>query len=182
MDWIGHHNDIAHWALDRDGGGPEQVEAVGWKMPDTPVYDTPEHYEIRCRYEDGVETSIADRFPTGVKFIGDDGWLFVTRGRMSASQEEWLQESFDAGPIRVRKSPGHMRDFLNGVASRKACIAPAETAHRSITPGHLGYVSNLLGRPLRWDARQEMIVDDPEANSLLQAIDYRSPWQLPEIA
>jgi len=58
-------------------------------------------------------------------------------------------------------------------------IAPAETAHRSITPGHLGYISPRVGRPLRWNAEQEMIVDAPEANRLLAAVDYRSPWRLP---
>ncbi len=29
MDWIGHHNDIAHWALGMDQSGPLEVEAVG---------------------------------------------------------------------------------------------------------------------------------------------------------
>ena len=29
MDFIGHHNDIAHWGLDMDHAGPERVEAVG---------------------------------------------------------------------------------------------------------------------------------------------------------
>ena len=26
MDWIGHHNDIAHWGLGEDRGGPIEVE------------------------------------------------------------------------------------------------------------------------------------------------------------
>ena len=30
MDWIGHHNDIAHWALDMDNSGPVSVEVVDW--------------------------------------------------------------------------------------------------------------------------------------------------------
>src|SRR5690606_4358771 len=30
MDWIGHHNDIAHWALGMDRLGPTRVEAVNW--------------------------------------------------------------------------------------------------------------------------------------------------------
>ena len=62
--------------------------------------------------------------------------------------------------------------------SRKTCIAPAETGHRSITPGHLGYVSNALGRALQWDPENEAIVDDEAANKLLQTHNYRKPWTI----
>ncbi|MDP6680097.1 MAG: gfo/Idh/MocA family oxidoreductase, partial [Verrucomicrobiota bacterium] len=54
MDWIGHHNDIAHWALGEDAGGPTRVQAVDWAFPETDVYDTPQRYEIRCDYAGGV--------------------------------------------------------------------------------------------------------------------------------
>jgi hypothetical protein len=57
-------------------------------------------------------------------------------------------------------------------------VAPPETAHRSITPGHLGYVSNTLGRPLQWDAEAERVVHDEEANRLLMSTPYREPWKL----
>ena len=50
MDWIGHHNDIAHWGLDMDHAGPLRVEAVNWTWPQTDVYNTPVDYEIRCEY------------------------------------------------------------------------------------------------------------------------------------
>src|SRR5690606_23331421 len=69
MDWIGHHNDIAHWAMDVDESGPIEVEAVNWVAPKTDVYDTPAHYEIRSKYANGVTVTIADRFPIGAKFI-----------------------------------------------------------------------------------------------------------------
>ena len=40
LDWICHHNDIAHWGLDEDLGGPLEVEAVDFKYPaNTAVYD-----------------------------------------------------------------------------------------------------------------------------------------------
>ena len=50
MDWIGHHNDIAHWSLDMDHAGPLRVEAVNWTWPQTDIYNTPVDYEIRCEY------------------------------------------------------------------------------------------------------------------------------------
>jgi hypothetical protein len=64
------------------------------------------------------------------------------------------------------------------VKSRKAAICPAETAHRSVTPGHLGYVSNALGRALKWDAKKEQIIGDKEASALINKLDHRKPWSI----
>lgn len=176
MDWIGHHNDIAHWALGADKSGPTKVEAVGWTFPETDVYDTPHQYEIRCEYAGGVQTSIASKNQLGTKFIGEDGWIHVTRGRLTASDKRWAGSAFRVDSDDVYRSENHARNFLDCVKSRKACIAPAETGHRSITPGHLGYVSNTLSRALQWDPGNETVVGDEEANKLLQSHNYRAPW------
>ena len=60
--------------------------------------------------------------------------------------------------------------------SRKPANCPAETSHRSITPGHLGYVSNTLGRALNWDPKKEQIIGDKEASELLNKMYHREPW------
>ncbi len=67
---------------------------------------------------------------------------------------------------------------MEGILTRKECICPAETAHRAITPGHLGYVSDALGRPLKWDPENEVVLGDPEADTLLKKIPYRGDWKL----
>jgi len=176
MDWIGHHNDIAHWALDLDQSGPTQVEAVGWTFARNNAYNTPHHYEIQCDFADGVTSIISTKNTAGTKIIGEDGWLFVTRGKLETSDPRWSTKDFRPGAESVYESNNHVRNFLDCVKSRKACIAPAETAHRSITPGHLAYVSNSLGRALQWNPKSEQIVGDEAANSLLQRHKYRSPW------
>lgn len=178
MDWIGHHNDIAHWALDIDDSGPELVEAVDWTFPDTDIYDTPHQYTIRCEYSGGVTSTISSQNTLGTKLIGDAGWVHVTRGKIQASDSRWTKSAFRPGSKSVYRSPGHARNFLDCVRSREECVAPAETAHRSITPGHLGYVSQRLGRSLRWDAEKEVVAEDQEANRLLREFSYRSPWSL----
>ena len=177
MDWIGHHNDIAHWALGIDHSGPVEVEAVGWTFPETDIYDTPRDYKIRSKYAGGVTGSISSRHRGGTKIIGEDGWIFVNRGRLEASDPRWTKLDFDPGSVEVYESPGHARNFLDCVKSRHPCVAPAETAHRSITPGHLGYVSNAVRRTLRWDALAERIVGDDEAEKLLKSVSYRAPWK-----
>ena len=176
MDWIGHHNDIAHWALGMDQSGPLEVEAPEWTFPETDLYNTPHHYEIRSKYPGGVTGTISDRNRGGTKIIGEDGWVFVTRGRLEASDPRLTKPDFDPGSVEVYQSPGHARNFLDCVKSRRPCVAPAETAHRSITPGHLGYVANAVGRSLRWDPQAERIVGDDEAEKLLKSVSYRAPW------
>lgn len=177
MDWIGHHNDIAHWALGADKSGPIRIEAVDWTFPDTDVYDTPHQYTIRCQYGGGIQSEISSRNEQGLKLIGTDGWVYVRRGKLVASDDRWIAREFDPGDEKLYQSADHVGNFIDCVRSRQECIAPAETAHRSITPGHLGYVSDALGRPLRWDPQSETIKGDDQADKLLREMPYRKPWK-----
>ncbi|MCB1233505.1 MAG: Gfo/Idh/MocA family oxidoreductase [Verrucomicrobiae bacterium] len=178
MDWIGHHNDIAHWGLGRDGGGPESVEAAGWTWPKGDgIYDTPVEFEMLCDYPGGIVVSIASKNEGGTKWIGENGaWVHVNRGKLTASDPAWAAKGFVAGEWKAYASPGHHRNFLDGIKTRKPCVAPAETAHRSITPGHLGFVANATGRKLKWDAARETIVGDDAAQEMLMAMPYREGW------
>ncbi|MEZ6124324.1 MAG: Gfo/Idh/MocA family oxidoreductase [Planctomycetaceae bacterium] len=178
MDWIGHHNDIAHWALGMERSGPISVEAVDWTFPDTEVYNTPHHYTIRCRFANDVLTSISSRHLQGLKVIGSEGWVHADRGGLKASDQRWLAPEFRPGDFHIEAPSSHAADFLANVVSRGECIAPAEVAHRSITPGHLAYVSWQLKKPLEWNPETQQIINNPEADSLLNQVDYREPWQL----
>lgn len=176
MDWIGHHNDIAHWALGVDASGPEEVEAVGWTFPETDVYDTPVNYTIRCKYADGVSSTISSENAAGLELIGSEGSVFVNRGKLRTSDPRWTQPAFVPGKVKVPVSDDHMGNFLSCIRTRQETIAPAETGHRSITPGHLGYVSNALGRPLKWNAKDELVLNDEAANQKLRQLEYRKSW------
>ena len=176
MDWIGHHNDIAHWSLDLDGTGPSRVTAEGWTRAATDVYDTPHHYTIACEYPGGVTSTISDRNQLGTRWIGSEGWIHVTRGKLTASEDRWLAADFRGGPWQLGPAVGHVRNFLDCVKTRGLCVAPAHVGHRSITPGHLGYVSHALGRSLAWDAAAQKIVDDPEAQQMLEQNPRRAGW------
>ena len=109
MDFIGHHNDIAHWGLDMDHAGPERVEAVGWTRLDTDIYNTPVKYEIRCEYPGGIESSISSKFESGIRWIGEKGWVKVSRGDIGASDERWVEPKFDRGPWKAYVSDDHAR-------------------------------------------------------------------------
>ncbi|MEQ1826996.1 MAG: Gfo/Idh/MocA family oxidoreductase [Pirellula sp.] len=176
MDWIGHHNDIAHLALKSDRSGPMRVESVGWQFPDTPIYDTPQDYEIQCAYPGNIQSSISNKHPEGLRIYGENGWLHVRRGQLTVSSPAWLETLTKPGKTTGYDPVEHARNFIDCFKSRSECAATAEIGHRSVTPGHLGYVSQALGRSLRWDAVNEVVVDDAEANQLLTKHVYRSPW------
>lgn len=178
MDWIGHHNDIAHWGLDLDSGGPVRVEASGWTYPKSKIYNVPVEFKIECDYPNGIKGSIASSNRMGTTFIGEAGTIYVNRGKLETPEAAWAEEAFEVGSKRVVQSNDHIDDFLSCIRTRKACVASAEIGHRSITPGHLGYVSQRLGRSLNWDPKAEAVVGDPEANQLLRSADCRSPWEL----
>ena len=178
MDWIGHHNDIAHWGLEMDKSGPIKVEAKEFRYPEKGMYDNPIDYEVVSEYAGGYTISIANKNRMGTKWIGEDGWIYVTRGKIESSNRDWITESKDRGPKKAYKTRGHHRNFLECVKSREQCICNAETGHRSATPGHIGYVSQALGRAIKWDPAKEEVIGDPEAEKILKALPYRGDWKL----
>lgn len=178
MDWIGHHQDINSWALDVQKSGPQTVEAVGWTFPSDEVYDTPVDYEVKCEYAGDIPVSIGSVNPMGTKWTGENGWIHVTRGKITASNEAWLADDFNPGSVKVYKSDNHYQNFIDGVRTRTECVAPAENAHRSITAGHLSFVAHELGKKIKWDPAKEEIIGDADAQKLLMELPYRAPWEL----
>jgi predicted dehydrogenase len=183
MDWVGHHCDIAHWGCGFDNSGPLEIEGHGEFPPVDAVWNTSTKYRVELKYPDDIAMTIAGGYKEirgGAKWIGTDGWVWVDRAGFEASNQEWrdmkeLPES--ERKIKLIHSTNHIRNFLDSVKSRQPTITPVETAHHSTIPGHLGLISMLVGRKLKWDAQEELILDDPEASALLTR-PYRPPWTL----
>jgi hypothetical protein len=178
MDWIGHNNDIAHWGLGAETSGPIEVEAKNFRYPEKGMYDNPLDYEIRSKYEAGYTVVISNKIANGVRWIGENGWVRVSRGQIDASNKDWIREEADRGKVKAYNSPDHRKNFVAGVKTRQECICPAEVGHRSVTPGHLAFVSDALKRPLKWDPKNEKVIGDAEADQLLNKLDYRGDWAL----
>jgi hypothetical protein len=58
-------------------------------------------------------------------------------------------------------------------------VADVEIGHRSVIACHLANIAVRLGRYVRWDAEQEKIIGDAEAQKLVVS-HYRKPWALPQ--
>lgn len=180
LDWVGHHVDIAHWGLGFDRTGPVEIEGHG-DYPRDGVYNTATKYWVETRYADGTELVMAGGYPeirSGTKWIGEYGWVWVNRDdSLETHPKELKLEVIGPEEIHLYKSPGHWRNFIDCVKSREETITPCGTAHRSMSPGHLGQVSMLLGRKLRFDPETEQVIDDPAANEMLGHA-MRAPWRI----
>ena len=188
-DWGAHHNDIVLWALGHDGSGPVSIE--GRQLVDMIPggYTAASEYDVTYTYADGVVHSSKSTTASewwggvkdengqqhGIKFIGTDGWIWVTRGTIQASDPDILNEELPDSAPRVYHSTDHMGNFFDCVKSRKTPICPAEVGHRSASLCHLGVISIRLGRKLQWNPEKEQFVDDAEANGFV-AREMRKPY------
>jgi len=185
MDWVGHHVDIAHWGMGTEFTGPVSIDGVG-EFPQTGLWNAASKYRINTEYANGMTMTIAgghDDIRGGTKWIGEDGWVWVSRGSIDAEPKSLLREVFSPDEIHLVRvanpldHEGHTRNFLDCVKTRARTLASHEVAHRSASPGHLGLISMRLGRKLQFNPATEEIIDDPTATRMLGNA-MRSPWQV----
>ncbi len=188
-DWGAHHHDIALWGAGFERSGPVEINAKPLVDMIPGGFTAHSQFHVDFVYPNGVTQttrSTTDDNPSGgvvnkeghrhgVKFIGANGWIWVTRGNIQASDPDLLQQPLPAGAIRLYASDNHMGNFFDCLRSRKQPICDAEIGHRSATVCHLSVISLRLGRKVRWDPMAEKIIDDPAANNLL-AREMRTPW------
>jgi len=176
-DWGAHHFDIAQWGLGMDDSGP--VEVIPPENPASGI-------GVRWIYENGVELIHGGyEGRGGVNFVGTDGVVYVDRGRLQSWPEEIVKEPLgDNEPIRLYRSPGHLRDWLDGIRENRQPICPVEVGARSVTVCHLGNLAYWTGQRLKWDPKNWRFIEPAEANEWLDGIrrePRRDPWQLPTV-
>jgi len=180
-DWAGHHIDIAHWGLGLDRTGPVEIEGRG-VYPTDGIFDVPMEYKFTCKYADplfdGVITVANNKqIPQGTKWYGENGWIYVNRGKLEADPPDLLKEVIGPNEIKLYESRDHLDNFIQCVKSRKETIAPIEVGHRSISVGLLGEIAMLTEKKLQWDPQRECFLNSDQANRL-RARPMRSPWHL----
>ena len=74
----------------------------------------------------------------------------------------------------------HVQNFFDCVRSRQKPVADVEIGHRSISACHLGVIAYKVGRQVHWNAQEERIIGDDEAQKLVSK-QYRAPWLLPTL-
>ena len=188
-DWGAHHNDIARWAIGLDRPVGVEARVVTPPLPDG--YTTPSEFAATLTWANGVTQIVkttTDDSPfgavinesgqrNGVKFTGTDGWLWVNRDEITASDKKLLTAPLPDNAVKLEVSNDHMGNFFDCVRSRTDPIASVENGHRSACIGHLIIIALRTGRKLQWNPDTEVFTGEgaAEANGHL-ARKMRAPY------
>jgi len=177
-EWGSHHFDIAQWGMDADATGPVEIEGTG-VFPQEGLYDCLTTWRIEMRFADGVTMLSADEtyIPQGVKFIGDEGWVFVNRDTIEAEPASLLELPVSADEAGIIESHDHAANWLDAIRTGGETVCNAEVGHRAATLCHLTNIAAKLGRKLQWDPAAERFIDAPDADAMISRT-MRAPWSL----
>ncbi|MGA2500853.1 MAG: Gfo/Idh/MocA family oxidoreductase [Tepidisphaeraceae bacterium] len=178
--WGVHHVDIAQWGMGADLSGPTEIHCSAANIPADGLIDDAVSWHATLLYPGGIPVSFSSNGapnPMGIRFEGDQGWVFVDRGRLDAEPKSLLKSTILPGEIHLYESPEHHRNFLDCIRSRRPTIVDAESGHRATTACNLVDIAARLGRELQWDPKKEQFVNDETANRMLSKT-CRAPWRV----
>jgi predicted dehydrogenase len=180
-DWGAHHIDIATWGMGMTETGPLSVDPVFVEHPvefrdGYPLknnrYNTATKFNIKALYPDDVELIIRHDTDNGILFEGTEGRIFVNRGKLTGKPVEELERNpLSEGAIKRayknRPLNNHVANFFDSVMSREQPISDVFSHHRAVTTCHLAGIAARVGRKIDWDAKNQRIIGDALAQSLV---------------
>lgn len=187
--WGTHHVDSAHWGMDTEYTGPIEIWAKA-SFPNSGLWDVHGSFTSHGIYANGVKMTISTELPNGIKYVGTEGWVFVTRGAykaspneptvpnqkaLSASDPRIIESVIGPNEINLYRSNEHHGNWLECIQTRKQPITPVELGHRACSTCLIHHMAMKLGRKLNWDPLNEKFINDDEANSLLNR-QHRYPY------
>ena len=181
--WGAHHIDTAHWGMDAEYTGPIEVWGSA-EFPAKGLWDVHGPFKTEAVYANGVRMTVSGDFPNGIKFIGSDGWIFVSRGNDSVTASDPAAKSLENQPlaasdpkiltsvigpneIQFPDSRDHHGNWLECVKSRQQPLAPIEIGHRACSACLVHHIAMRAKRKLFWDPQRERFRNDDQANALL---------------
>jgi predicted dehydrogenase len=177
-DWGAHHFDITQGLLGMDESGPVEI---------VPPEDASKGKGVRFLYANGVE--VIHGSSGGIKVIGSDGELTVSRGKLSSTPETLTAKYRTEKGIKAPAVPdeflpekpvGHFRNWLDCIKSRQKPIADVEIGARSVTVCHLGNLAYWNKARLKWDPKEWKFVDGTGDAAWLTR-DRREGYALPVV-
>jgi len=187
--WGAHHFDTAHWGMNCELSGPSKVEGRG-VFPKNKIWNVHGAYHIELLYPGNVKMTVTDKFPNGIRFIGDEGWIFVSRDAQAATASDPTSKATTLKPLDASNpklldpkgvtvhfphSTEHHKNWLECVKSRQTPLVPAPIAERANAACIVSWIAMKLARPLTWDVKTERFLNDDEANKMLSRPE-RAPY------
>lgn len=188
--WGQHHYDSAAWGMDTELTGPVSVEAVA-QFPKSGDWNVHGDFMVKQEYANGITVYTSGGFKNGIRYEGEDGWIFVSRGAyratandpipegstkaLNASSEDILRSVIGDDEIKLYVSHEQHGNWLDCIKSRKQPISPVEEGHRACSVCLISHIAMKVPGILKWDPESEKFIDNDPANSMLRR-PQRSPY------
>ncbi len=180
--WGQHHYDSASWGMDTEHTGPISVEAIA-QFPKSGLWNVHGDFMVKHEYENGMTVFTSGGYPNGIRYEGEDGWIFVTRGAyratpsdpipegstnaLDASSDEILKSVIGDDEIHLYVSDEQHGNWLDCIQSRKQPISPVEIGHRACSVCLISHIAMKVPGILNWNPKTEKFSDNDLANSML---------------
>ena len=196
-DWGAHHVDIATWAINQGGKGmgPVTIDGSdanhpvkfedGYPTVDN-TYNTAHDYNVVCKFASGIQMDIESRGDNGILFTGTKGRIFVNRQRITGKpiEENWDKDQFgEEDLVRLYKGKpieGHKHNFYRCIREGGLPVSDVYSHVQTLNTCHLAAIAARFKRVIKWDAKNEKIVDDDQAASLF-AREQRAGYEIPRV-
>jgi len=192
--WGAHPMDMLQWWADHAGRTEVPIRYQGsGTIPTEGLFNTVTHWDVTATYRDGLQLRFMDNETAarlhphpgiegahGTLFVGDEGWVRVSRDSWKTDPESLLYKGKEPGERRLRVSRDQIDDFIESVLAGRTPIDDLHSAVRSDLICHLSEIAVRSGRGIQWDPSSETIVGDAEAARLLSR-SAREPWSLSSI-
>jgi len=187
-----HIIDLPIWALDL--GFPTATSSLGGRFVIKDDGDAPDVQEVLWKYPKCTMTwmsSLTNSYGfdlhgnpvpqrrLGIYFHGVDATMYCDYGMNKIVPEGDRMKGKKVPEKSIPSSPGHERQWLDSIKSRKEPDCCVDYHVRVDVPLVLANLSLKLGRTIHFDPATEKIVGDDEAARLAKP-EYRAPWRFPE--
>jgi predicted dehydrogenase len=168
--WGAHLFDYSSWGMDTELTGPVSVEAVA-QFPKSGLWNVHGDYMVKAEYENGISMYTSSGNPAGIRYEGDEGWIFVTHvgdNTLDASDRKILDSEIKENEIHLYQSSEQHGNWLDCIKSRKQPISPVELGHRACTVCLISHIAMKVPGVLKWNPKTEQFTGNDLANSMLK--------------
>ena len=190
-DWGVHWFDqILWWSEEKH---PKTIYSTGGRFDENSVADVPDWQTATFEFENftaewenrRIGGGKSEKHNIGVYFYGTkgtfhmgwmDGWTFYpsAKGAQEVHMDHTLHQP-DGQNI-----PELWDNFIHSIETGSKPIADILNSQYATNMSLLAMMSYKLGRSFKWDGEKQMVVNDAEAERLMQRA-YRDPWEYPAL-